>query len=266
MSLSSRVAKLIRNRAGFSFIDHHVAVSTSIYGEDLLVERLLHPGATGTYVDVGANHPIEGSNTYRLYLKGWSGLAIDPNPKFADSFRKLRSRDKHLAIGVSPEPATLTYFEFGADNLNTLSPKRAADLVSQGEHIVRQTPVKTAPLRMIVDRYLPGRPIDLLNVDVEGLDLEVLMSLDLTVNRPSVMIVEDYGRYISFMKGGHATPFETFLRDNGYRPIAQTAWSCILVGEDWRALFARTEAFAEGRVQNSYMPGQFYALPWAGSV
>ena len=91
------------------------------------------------------------------------------------------------------------------------------------------------------------------------------MSLDLAAHRPAVLIVEDYRRYVSFMKGEPATPFEAFLREHGYRPIAQTAWSCILVGEDWQALFARSEAFCEARVQNSYMPGQFDALPWANS-
>lgn len=263
MSVASKIAKLVRNRAGLRLLRQHVNVSLSIYGEDVLIERLLHPGARGVYVDVGANHPVEASNTYRLYLKGWRGLTLDPNPAFADAFRKYRPRDTHLTVGVSQEPGSLTYFEFEADHLNTLSKERADDLVAEGNRIIRDTPVRTERLRDLVERELRAQPIDLLNVDVEGLDMEVLLSLDLDVHRPTVMIVEDYGRYISFMKGERATPFEQFLRGKGYRPIAQSAWSCVLVAEDWQALFRRSEAFAEERVQNSYMPGQFDALPWA---
>lgn len=229
----------------------------------MLIQRLLRPGSTGTYVDVGANDPIDGSNTYNLYLNGWTGIAVDPNPRYAKRFRKVRPRDKHLTIGVSSRASKLTYFQFEADHLNTLSPQRAADLASEGWRIIGEQPVETETLRTIVERELRDKPIDLLNVDVESLDLEVLMSLDLSVHRPSVLVVEDYGRYISFLKGGAATPFETYLRDNGYYPIAQSAWSCILVGEDWRTLFARSEAFSEERIQNAYMPGQYDALPWA---
>ena len=56
-------------------------------------------------------------------------------------------------------------------------------------------------------------------------------------------------------------------------------WTCPACGErfvsprlwhscgrhTYDALFARSEAFCEARVQNSYMPGQFDALPWANS-
>ena len=266
MSLLSKMTKLMRNRAALPMLRRHVGVSTSIYAEDVLIERLLHPGRDGIYVDVGANHPIDGSNTYRLYLKGWRGLTLDPNPAFTQAFRTLRPRDTHLTVGVSQEPGILSYFEFESDNFNTLSRQRADDLVAEGNRIVRETQVRTERLRDIVERELRGAPIDLLNVDVEGFDLDVLRSLDLDVHRPSVMIVEDYARYISFMTGGRATPFEEFLRAKGYCPIAQSAWSCVLLAEDWQSLFRRSAAFAEERVQNSYMPGQFEKLPWAANA
>ncbi|MEI9928867.1 MAG: hypothetical protein WDN44_15790 [Sphingomonas sp.] len=56
-------------------------MTTSFFGEDVLLGRLLKTASSGTYVDVGANHPIEGSNTYRLYRQGWTGLTIDPNSR-----------------------------------------------------------------------------------------------------------------------------------------------------------------------------------------
>jgi len=51
------------------------------YGEDALVFSALKPSRRGFYVDVGAYDPLEGSNTYKLYQRGWRGLTIEPNPK-----------------------------------------------------------------------------------------------------------------------------------------------------------------------------------------
>ncbi|MGI4731459.1 MAG: FkbM family methyltransferase [Janthinobacterium lividum] len=235
---------------------HERPSSVSSYGEDLLIERLLHPGPSGTYVDVGANHPYAASNTYRLYVNGWRGLALDPNPTFAEGFRKVRPGGKYITTGVARTAGSLTYYEYDQHVFNTLSEERAADMLREGTRPIRKRTVPCEPLATIVERELGDTPIDLLNVDVEGLDREVLESLDLRHHRPTVLILEDFGRYLSFLRAEGMTEFERFVRDQGYQPIAQTAWSCILVAEDWRTLFKRSGAFSEERVTNGYLPGQ----------
>jgi len=45
--------------------------------EDTILEKYLSE-PTGYYVDVGAFHPFEGSNTHRLYERGWAGIIIEP--------------------------------------------------------------------------------------------------------------------------------------------------------------------------------------------
>ncbi len=47
----------------------------SQFGEDALLGKILP--AHGFYVDVGVYHPHLYSNTYALYKKGWSGIAIE---------------------------------------------------------------------------------------------------------------------------------------------------------------------------------------------
>lgn len=220
------------------------------------MDPLLHPGKRGTYVDVGANHPMHGSNTFRLYLRGWDGLAIDPNPQFAGDFRKLRPRDRYLMEGVSLRPATLTYHAFENDVLNTLDPQLAEGRAKDGEKLLRRTPVPCRPLAEIVDQHLAGRHIDVLNVDCEGLDVDVLQSLDLARRRPTAIIVEDYPRFVTFQRDLPAMRLEQFLREHDYLPLAQTAWSGIYVAGDWRDLFRLSDAFDEARVQNGYLPGQ----------
>lgn len=99
--------------------------SYSTFCEDVIFFAAFKPGSQGFYVDVGANHPKFGSNTYRLYRQGWSGLVIEPNTAFAKPFRLLRPRDKFVCEGVSLREGNLNYFAFGDPNYNTFSSERA---------------------------------------------------------------------------------------------------------------------------------------------
>ena len=42
---------------------------------------------TGVFVEVGANDPIVGSQTYALEQRGWSGLLVEPLREYADQLR-----------------------------------------------------------------------------------------------------------------------------------------------------------------------------------
>src|SRR5215469_6882563 len=94
------------------------SMSFSYSGEDKLISLLL-PCPTGFYVDVGAFHPIVGSNTYKLYLRGWHGITIEPCHDNARLFEQVRPRDRHLTIGIAAETSTLTYHRFPIAALNT---------------------------------------------------------------------------------------------------------------------------------------------------
>jgi len=84
------------------------SISFSFYAEDLLIYHL-QPQQTGFYVDVGAFHPRDLSNTFKLYLKGWRGITIEPNPDAAAAFQSFRPRGRHLTMRIAAEAATLSY-------------------------------------------------------------------------------------------------------------------------------------------------------------
>lgn len=46
--------------------------------EQLLVREYFQNKLDGYYVDVGANHPVEESQTWHLEQLGWSDLLIEP--------------------------------------------------------------------------------------------------------------------------------------------------------------------------------------------
>jgi len=76
--------------------------SYSQHGEDVhilkLIDTLNINKQRDIYIDVGANHPMDLSNTYLFYRKGYRGVAIEPNKELINLFKVFRKRD--IAINV----------------------------------------------------------------------------------------------------------------------------------------------------------------------
>ena len=102
------------------------SISFSQYGEDVLLYDFL-PRYRGFYIDVGAYHPWQGSNTYKLYLRGWNGITVEPNQDTATLFNRVRPRDTHLAVGVSEQPSRLTRHTAKADDMTATYSRGLAD-------------------------------------------------------------------------------------------------------------------------------------------
>ena len=45
-----------------------------------------------TYIEIGAYHPIQWSNTYRLEMNGWKGFSIEYNKSMQDVWQKFEER------------------------------------------------------------------------------------------------------------------------------------------------------------------------------
>lgn len=145
----------------------------------------------GYYIDIGAYDPVKFSNTYFFYLNGWRGINVDPRPGSKVLFDKARPRDLNLELGISATEAPLTYFIIGEDStLNTFS-RAYLDAHNLWPHVRREVPVETMRLSTLLEKFLPAeQPVDLLNIDTEGMDLEILRSNDWSRLRPKVISVE----------------------------------------------------------------------------
>ena len=207
-------------------------ISFSQYGEDAILWHL-KPQPRGFYIDVGAFHPRILSNTYKLYLKGWSGITIEPNPDSVDTFRRVRPRDLHLNIGVSRTPCDLTYYRFELSELNSFDREQASRMRTDVSSCLE---VSCLPLSEVVQQHAAARRIDLLSVDCEGLDLSVLESLDWTLTRPVAVIVEDFEQFGINKEPGGVSQIQRFLTRQDYAQVAQAIFSFIYV--DRRAFFA----------------------------
>jgi FkbM family methyltransferase len=191
-------------------------------GEDLLLQRFFGSMKTGFYVDIGAHHPKRFSNTYLLHRKGWRGMNVDAAPGSMKAFIKQRPNDINLEIGVAQNEGELSFYMFNEPALNTFDSSVLERVKADpAYHLIETQTVKTMPLSKVFKQHLPPDvKIDYLNIDVEGLDMEVLSSNNWELYRPKILSVEEKHKMPleEFMSG----EVFKFMNVNGYQLMSKT--------------------------------------------
>lgn len=206
----------------------YARVSYSQEGEDLVVARLFKESEIGTYIDIGCNHPWRFSNTYYFYLRGWSGVCIDPLPGLSSVYAKKRPKDKFIGAGVSKFPSTLDYYMFNDSAINSFDKIRSERFDGLGDFkLINTVKITTLPLKDILQKIDIGHmPLKLMSIDVEGFDYEVLESNDWEKYRPEVLIIEVAITGIADLVGD---PIYKFLINKNYSFYAKTGLSLIFI-------------------------------------
>jgi FkbM family methyltransferase len=232
--------KLIKNflkRKAFNYSKNFINViedATLAYsqeGEDLLLSKFFGPRNKGFFIDVGAHRPKLYSNTYFFYKKGWNGINIDPLPGTMEGFKKVRPRDINLEVAISNKAEELTYYMFHEPALNTFS-KEDADfrIKLEGCTLLSTRIIKTIRLDEILDKYLPtGTEIDFLTIDVEGLDMQVLLSNNWEKYRPKIVLLE-YLR--SSMENLLKSDLCKFMSEKKYKLHGRTVSTVVFIAND----------------------------------
>ena len=192
-------------------------------GEDIVLKTLFYnkwsKGEKGFFIDVGAYHPYEHSNTYLLYLEGWRGINIDPRPNSMNLFNKLRPEDINLEVGVAKEKGTLNYYFIS--ETSTMNSFSKENLIETGmlKNVTKEIGVEVLSLAEIIDKYANNiKEIDFLTIDAEGMDLEILESNNWNKYKPKVIIVEIEARELSDV---YTNPASKFLLNLRYVPVAK---------------------------------------------
>jgi len=189
-------------------------------GEDLLLKRIFQDQPKGFYIDVGAHHPVVFSNTCLLYRRGWRGVNIDAMPGSMELFRRMRPLDINIECGVSDQEDDLTYFCYAHPALNTFDPQTVDAFKQHGLHPVEERTVRVRPLADLLAEVLPEPPpLDLLSIDVEGLEMNVLTSNNWEVYRPKILVVE---KHVTTAAEAVNSDPALYLQTKGYSLIAKT--------------------------------------------
>lgn len=210
------------------------SLSFSQAGEDRIVRWIFevrgvtHP----TYMDLGAYHPFELSNTALMHIGGSTGVNVEPNPTLFSKFCRARKCDTNLNVGVAAHPGVLTFFHMSIPTMSTFS-RRAAETAEQESggriRVVDERPVRVVDAPSLMSHF--GVP-DFLSIDIEGHDAEVLHSLPGWPDAPRVICVETVSYTESGIAPRNMKIYSTLERAD-YIGLAETPVNTIFVLKEW---------------------------------
>jgi len=189
----------------------------SMNEEDIFINKYFKK-KTGFFVDVGAYHPLELSNTYLLYKRGWNGINIDISSLSVDYFNYIRPDDININIAVTKKKSIKTiFYQKKKSPLNTLNFKLASKHFSLN---FKKKKIKSDTLTSIIDKTkFKGIKINFLNIDAEGGDFEVLKSLNFKKYKPKLICVEIIDNFNSSKKAIKKNKIYKFLIQKKYKLV-----------------------------------------------
>ena len=201
----------------------------SMYGEDLFIKEFFKKKQIGFYVDVGCYHPIDGSNTYLLYKKGWKGVNIDVNELSIELFNNSREKDHNVNLAVSNKKDKIKlYYRKKINMLNTVDKKFANTYFKKG---FKTRYINSNTLNSILNESkFKNKKIDFLNLDIEGHELNALKSINFKQYKPKLICVEIHNRNVSdknYTEYYKNTTIYKFLHKKGYKFLWKNQFSFI---------------------------------------
>jgi FkbM family methyltransferase len=196
-------------------------LSYAQHSEDVFLHRCFGQLERGFYIDLGAVHPVRGNASYHFYLRGWTGINVEPVPHRHSELKRARPRDinLHAAIGRRdgstvvnlPSPTA------EADGRAARRPQRAGFGCSQ-RPAADALQVGVLSLATLCELHAHS-PIDFLKIHAAGPVADTIAGADWARWRPAVVLVE------TTVPGASAsdTPFsdwaewEPMLLSAGYR-------------------------------------------------
>lgn len=194
-------------------------------GEDAVLMSFYEDkqGYKGFYVDIGALHPLRFSNTQLFYENGWRGINIDATPGSMDEFNVHRIEDVNIEAGISDDGSELTFYCFKEPALNTFSKEMSEKRISLGWELLTEKKIKTFHINEILSKNIPAKKtIDFMTIDVEGLDFEILKSLNWEKYSPNFLLIEELDMVGKDIMEYEKVETYKFLKDKGYAIVART--------------------------------------------
>ena len=163
--------------------------SYSFGGVDLLVNHFFKNQKKGIYIDIGCYHPIQGSNTYLLFKKGWNGINIDLDQGSIDLFNHFRKNDYNKKIAISDKKGQLTlYSHHDRSAVQSVSIENSKRMSQEGLEAYQ---IECDMLNSVIEEsQFKNKKIDFLSIDIEGHELTALKNFDFEKYDPSLVVIE----------------------------------------------------------------------------
>ncbi len=170
------------------------------------------------YLDLGANHAKELSNTYFFYKNGARGVLVEANPNLIPELKFYRSGDIILNKCISTvNDEKIPFYIINGDGLSTLDKDSADDALEKNPklEVTQIVNVETITVNTIMEKYFGEAPV-ILNIDLEGIEMEVLNSIDFEKFRPLVIVIEMIPYETHLVIGRKNTDIIKFMEEKGY--------------------------------------------------
>ncbi len=189
----------------------------------------------GTYLDIGAGHPIADNVSLWFYERGWHGVVVEPQQPLIELYGKLRPRDIAVQCLVGQHNAETDFYV--VDRLHGLSTtiEPLAQRARQFGVDFQKIRMPSVTLARLCDEH-SLTDIDFLKLDVEGGEADVLRGGDWRRYRPKVVVVET-------MIAGSDQPtwpqWEPFLLGQDYRLALDDTLNRFYVAHEYPEIFSR---------------------------
>ena len=151
----------------------------SQWGEDLSIDNFFKSKEKGIYLDIGCFHPYMFSNTCLLNKKGWTGINIDINQTAIDLFNISRPKDINLCTAIDENKREFkVYYDDPFSPVNTLDKNFYKSFKESFFKDHKVFSIKSKTMEEIIRISKIEKEIDFINIDVEGLDYEILKQIN----------------------------------------------------------------------------------------
>ena len=184
---------------------------TSEAAEKELVWKFFGRKGEGVFVEVGANDPVAGSQSWLLEQNGWRGVLVEPQASCCEKLRAVRKNSQVFQVACSgPDLEGEAELLLAAENGSSALQKQRD---THGTHFVGVERVTVTTLDKVLREAGISR-IDFLSMDVEGHEIEVMRGFSFEVFRPALILIEDGAKLVKRTTlNNWYVPRETRFRD-----------------------------------------------------
>lgn len=168
-----------------------------------------------SYLDIGANKWRHGSNTYLFYGK-CKGTLVEADPVLADKLRRKRKADQIYNVAVSTkENESLKFYILSLATRSSLDKKHVEEEMKRGIKLIKTIQIKCETVNNIIakNKNVP----DFLSLDIEGMDFQVLQTIDYKKYKIKVIVAEN-----SNERNAENETMDQFMNRQGYEIYCKT--------------------------------------------